>query len=208
MNFDELAQMVVKGDHLGAITWTEAAIADDVDPMLVINNGLVAGMDEIGKRWKAGEIHIPEVLVAARAMKASMALVRPLVLAAGTELRGKVVIGTVQGDLHDIGKNLVAMMLEGAGFEVFDLGTDVAPAAFIKAVEEEKPDLLAMSALLTTTVPMMQETLNQLKDAELRQTVRVMIGGAPVSDGLAKQFGADGYAADGATAVEVAGQLI
>lgn len=208
MNFDELTGMIVRGDHRGAVDWTQKALADGVEPIAIIEDGLIAGMDEIGKRWKAGEIHIPEVLVAARAMKASMALVRPLVADAGTAMRGKVVIGTVKGDLHDIGKNMVAMMLEGAGYDVHDLGTDVAPEDFLKALEEVKPDLLAMSALLTTTVPMMQQTISLLNDTELRQTVRVMIGGAPVSDGFAKQIGADGYAEDGATAVEVAAKLL
>lgn len=208
MNFDELAEKVVVGDHKGAVEWTTKALAANTSPMEIIDKGLVAGMDEIGRRWKAGDIHIPEVLVAARAMKASMALVRPLVIDAGTEMRGKVVIGTVKGDLHDIGKNMVAMMLEGAGFDVHDLGTDVAPEDFLKAVEEEKPDLLAMSALLTTTVPMMQQTIKRLDEAELRQTVRVMVGGAPVSDGFANQIGADGFAEDGATAVEVAAKLM
>lgn len=208
MNFDELEGMVVTGDNHGAADWTEKALADGADPMDIINKSLVTGMAEIGRRWKAGEIHIPEVLIAARAMKASMALVRPLVASAGTEMRGKVVIGTVKGDLHDIGKNLVAMMLEGAGFEVFDLGTDVSPDAFVKAVEEMKPDVLAMSALLTTTVPMMQQTITQLNESELRQTVHVIVGGAPVTDGFAVQIGADGYAEDGSTAVEVAAKLI
>jgi 5-methyltetrahydrofolate--homocysteine methyltransferase len=150
---------------------------------------------------------MPEVLIAARAMKMSMAILRPLVAKAGGSSKGRVVLGTVQGDLHDIGKNMVAMMLEGAGFEVIDLGTDVSPQKFITAIEEKKPVLVGLSALLTTTMPMIGTIIEQIKQAELRTTVKVMVGGAPVSKAFADEVGADGYAPDSASAVDLARAL-
>lgn len=206
--FDELADMIITGQHTAAAEWSQAAIDSGAGPEEIIDKGMIPGMDEIGRRWKDGEIHMPEVLIAARAMKACMAVVQPLLGASGAKSRGTVVIGTVKGDLHDIGKNLVVMMLEGAGYSVHDLGNNVEPDAFVKAAEEHDADIVGMSALLTTTVPMMEATIQALKDAEMRGELKVMIGGAPVSQELADSIGADGYAADGATAVDVTASLI
>jgi 5-methyltetrahydrofolate--homocysteine methyltransferase len=161
-------------------------------------------MDEVGRDFKAGDLFVPEVLIAARAMHAGMAILRPLLTEADAPSVGRFVIGTVKGDLHDIGKNLVKMMLEGAGFETIDLGTDVEPQAFVKAVREHKPRLVGMSALLTTTMVQMKTTVDALEEAGLRGSVKIMIGGAPVTDAFAKQIGADAYAADAASAVDVA----
>ena len=206
--FNDLADMIINGQHSAAAEWAQTTLDDGIGPAEIIDKGMIPGMDEIGRRWKDGEIHMPEVLIAARAMKACMAVVQPLLASSGAVSRGSIVIGTVKGDLHDIGKNLVVMMLEGAGYTVHDLGNDVAPEAFIKATEDNNVDIVAMSALLTTTVPMMTATIQALEEAELRGSVKVVIGGAPVSDELVKQIGADGYAPDGATAVDVISALV
>ncbi|MDA1257649.1 MAG: corrinoid protein [Chloroflexi bacterium] len=208
MEFNDLAQMVISGDHTGTEAWTRKALDSGVEPSAIIESGLIPGMDEVGRRFKSAEYHMPEVLIAARAMKASLVLVRPLVTASGIEPKGRVAIGTVRGDLHDIGKNLVGMMLEGAGYEVNDLGANVAPEAFVDAVENGGADLIALSALLTTTMPMMQRTIEALTAAEVRDRVGVMVGGAPVNQAYADQVGADAYAPDSATAVEVADALM
>ncbi len=206
--FEELANMIITGQHTAASEWSQAAIDIGVGPAEIIDRGMIPGMEEIGRRWKDGEIHMPEVLIAARAMKACMAIVQPLLGSSGGQSRGSVVIGTVKGDLHDIGKNLVVMMLEGAGYSVHDLGNNVEPEAFVRAAEEHDADIVGMSALLTTTVPMMAATIQALKDAEVRGKVKVMVGGAPVSQEMADSIGADGYAADGATAVDVTASLV
>ena len=206
--FEDLANMIITGQHSAAAEWAETELSNGTPPEDIIEKGMIPGMDEIGRRWKDQEIHMPEVLIAARAMKAAMAIVKPQLQNSADTSRGSVVIGTVKVDLHDIGKNLVVMMLEGAGYTVHDLGNDVPPEAFVKATEENDVDIVAMSALLTTTVPMMTETIEALKEAELRTKVKVMIGGAPVSDELAKQIGADGYAPDGASAVDAISALI
>ncbi|MAE79976.1 MAG: corrinoid protein [Dehalococcoidia bacterium] len=206
--FEELTNMIIDGQHMAASEWTQIAVDEGCDPIEVMDKGMIPGMDEIGRRWKDGEIHMPEVLIAARAMKGCMSILQPLITESNVIARGTVVIGTVKGDLHDIGKNIVAMMLEGAGYRVYDLGNDVPAEAFVNAAEEYDADIVGMSALLTTTVPMMESTIQALKDAEIRSEVKVMIGGAPVSDELAKQIGADGYAPDGAVAVDLTSNLI
>ena len=206
--FEELTDMIINGQHTAASEWTQTAIDEGFNPIEVMDKGMIPGMDEIGRRWKDGEIHMPEVLIAARAMKVCMAILQPLIGESNAIARGTIVIGTVKGDLHDIGKNIVAMMLEGAGYRVYDLGNDVPAEAFVNAVEEYDADIVGMSALLTTTVPMMESTIQALKEAEIRSEVKVMIGGAPVSDELAKQIGADGYAPDGAVAVDLTSNLI
>ena len=208
MNFQELADMVLTGDNKGAEKWTRDALKAGVAPKEIIDKGLVPGMDVVGKRFKSNEFHMPEVLIAARAMKASMNLVRPLISEADKDPTGTVVIGTVQGDLHDIGKNLVAMMLEGAGFEVIDLGVDVSPQAFVEATESRKANVVCLSALLTTTMPMMRNVIQAVEEAELRAGVKILIGGAPVSQAYADQITADGYAPDGASAVDIAKSLL
>jgi 5-methyltetrahydrofolate--homocysteine methyltransferase len=178
-----------------------------VGPESIVNEGLIVGMDEVGRRFKANEFYVPEVLIAARAMHAGMDIVKPLLAESGVKPRGTVVIGTVQGDLHDIGKNLVAMMLEGGGWEVVDLQVDVAADTFVNSVNEQSPNVLAMSALLTTTMPGMKDTIDALSAAGVRDKVKVMIGGAPVTQAFADEIGADGYAPDAASAVDLANEL-
>jgi 5-methyltetrahydrofolate--homocysteine methyltransferase len=165
-------------------------------------------MDEVGRDFKAGHLFVPEVLIAARAMHAGMSVLRPLLAESGVASAGKYLIGTVKGDLHDIGKNLVKMMLEGAGFETIDLGTDVAPEAFVDAVREHQPALVGMSALLTTTMVQMKATIEALEEAGVRDSIKIMIGGAPVTTAFAQEVGADAYSPDAASAVDVARELV
>ena len=201
-----LADAIIKGDQNTAVEITKAALEDGTGAESILNEGLIAGMDVIGVRFKKNEVYIPEVLIAARAMKTAMEILEPELVRAGVEPVGKFVIGTVQGDLHDIGKNLVAMMLKGAGFEVIDLGVDVPPEKFIEHARTSGSKLIGMSALLTTTMPGMEKTIKALKDASI--PAKVMIGGAPVTQNYADKIGADGYAADAATAVEIAKSLV
>lgn len=208
VDLQKLADAVFKGDAATAKQLTEEAIKEGIPPADILNKGLVAGMSVVGEKFKNNEIYVPEVLIAARAMRAGLDPLKPLLTESKVEPVGKVVIGTVKGDLHDIGKNLVAMMLEGGGFEVIDLGTDVSPEKFVSAVQEHEPDIIGMSALLTTTMPSMRETIKALEAAGVRGKVKVMIGGAPVTDNYAKEIGADGYAPDAASAVDLAKQLI
>lgn len=201
-----LADAVINGDQNTALETTKAALEEGTAPKDVLDNGLIAGMDIVGARFKKNEIYIPEVLIAARAMKMAMEVLEPELVKAGVEPVGKLLIGTVQGDLHDIGKNLVAMMLKGAGFEVVDLGVDVGPEKFIEQVKAANVQLIGMSALLTTTMPGMEKTIKALKDAGV--PVKVMIGGAPVTQDYADRIGADGYAPDAASAVDLAKSLV
>lgn len=208
MNFQELSEMVIVGDHIGAEAWTQKALDSGISAKTIIDDGLIPGMDEVGRRFRENEYYMPDVLISARAMKISMALVRPLLAESGESSRGAVVIGTVQGDLHDIGKNLVGMMLEGAGYDVHDLGVDVSPEDFLKCVEENEAGILCMSALLTTTMPMMETTIKAASEAELRDKVKILVGGAPVSDAFAVRIGADGYAPDAARAVDLVNSIM
>ncbi len=201
-----LADAVIKGDQKQAVEITKAAIAEGTAPKSILDEGLIAGMDVVGARFKKNEIYIPEVLIAARAMKMAMEILEPELVKAGVEPVGKLLIGTVQGDLHDIGKNLVAMMLKGAGFDVIDLGVDVGPEKFIEQVKTSKAQLIGMSALLTTTMPGMERTIKALKQAGV--SVKVIIGGAPVTQEYAKKIGADGFAPDAASAVDMAKSLV
>jgi len=201
-----LADAVINGDQNTAVEITKAAIEKGMAAKNVLEEGLIAGMDVVGARFKKSEIYIPEVLIAARAMKMAMEVLEPELVKAGVEPVGKFLIGTVQGDLHDIGKNLVAMMLKGAGFEVIDLGVDVGPEKFVEQVRAAGAQLVGMSALLTTTMPGMEKTIKALKDAGV--SVKVMIGGAPVTQDYADKVGADGYAADAASAVDIAKSLV
>jgi len=201
-----LADAVINGDQNTALEITKAALEEGTAAKDVLDNGLIAGMDIVGARFKKNEIYIPEVLIAARAMKMAMKVLEPELVKAGVEPVGKLLIGTVQGDLHDIGKNLVAMMLKGAGFEVIDLGVDVGPEKFIEQVKAANAQVIGISALLTTTMPGMEKTIKALKDAGI--TVKVMIGGAPVTQDYADRIGADGYAPDAASAVDLAKSLV
>jgi 5-methyltetrahydrofolate--homocysteine methyltransferase len=201
-----LKDSIIKGDQNTAKEITEAAIAEGMDPEVILNEGLIAGMNVIGKAFKNNEVYVPEVLIAARAMKTAMELLEPKLIESGVEPAGTVVIGTVQGDLHDIGKNLVMMMLKGAGFKVVDLGTDVAPEAFLNAMKENSATVVGLSALLTTTMPTMAKTIEVIKESGV--AAKVMIGGAPVTQEYADKIGAAGYAADAASAVDVAKKLV
>jgi 5-methyltetrahydrofolate--homocysteine methyltransferase len=201
-----LAEAVIKGDMNTAVAITKQAIAEKAPAEKILNEGLIAGMDVIGERFKNNEVYIPEVLIAARAMKMAMAVLEPELARAGVKPVGKLVIGTVQGDLHDIGKNLVAMMMKGAGFEVIDLGVDVASEKFIERAKTTGAQLVGMSTLLTTTMPGMEKTLKAIKSAGLK--AKVMIGGAPVTQSYADKIGADGFAPDAASAVDLAKRLI
>ena len=201
-------EAVLEGDAKGASAGVEAALAAGIDPDTILKQGLIAAMGEVGQLFEANEYFVPEMLVAARAMQAGLAILKPQLAQAGATSAGKVVVATVKGDLHDIGKNLVAMMLEGNGFEVVDLGTDASPDKFVQAVSEHQPQLIGMSALLTTTMPSMNSTIKALEEAGLRDSVKVMIGGAPVTDAYAKQIGADGYSPDASSAVRLARSLI
>ena len=201
-----LAEALIKGDQNAAVEITKAALDRGTAAEDVLNEGLIAGMDIIGGRFKKSEIYIPEVLIAARAMKSAMEILEPELVKAGVEPVGKFLIGTVQGDLHDIGKNLVAMLLKGAGFEVIDLGVDVPAGKFIEQAKVADVQLIGLSALLTTTMPGMEKTIKALKEAGI--SAKVMIGGAPVTRGYADKIGADGYAADAASAVDVVKSLV
>jgi 5-methyltetrahydrofolate--homocysteine methyltransferase len=207
-NINEIYTAVLEGDAKAAQAGVKAALDAGIAPETILKGGLIDAMGEVGRLFEENEYFVPEMLVAARAMQGGLALLKPHLADSGAASAGKVIVGTVKGDLHDIGKNLVAMMLEGAGFEVVDLGTDVTPDKFIKAVQEHKPNLIGMSALLTTTMPSMTGTLKGLEEAGLRDQVKVMIGGAPVTDGFAKQIGADGYSPDASSAVRLAKSLM
>jgi 5-methyltetrahydrofolate--homocysteine methyltransferase len=205
--YEKIMTSLYHGEEDEVTSLVHEALDDGLDPQDVLQNGLIAGMDQVGVDFKSGELFVPEVLVAARAMHAGMAVLRPL-LAEGSKIgAGKLVVGTVQGDLHDIGKNLVKMMMEGAGFEIVDLGTDVKPQDFVEAVREHKPDLLGMSALLTTTMVNMKTTIEALQEAGLRDSVKIMVGGAPVTQEYARDIGADAFAPDAAAAVDIAREL-
>lgn len=205
---ENLYNAVLEGDAAGAKAGVSAALAAGLNPEIILKDSLIAAMGEVGRLFEENEYFVPEMLVAARAMQGGLTLLKPHLAAGGAVTTGKVVIGTVKGDLRDIGKNLVAMMLEGAGFEVIDLGTDVGPEKFVRAVMEHQPQVVGMSALLTTTLPGIGSTIRALQEAGVRDRVKVMIGGAPVTDAFANQIGADGYSPDASSAVRLAKSLI
>jgi 5-methyltetrahydrofolate--homocysteine methyltransferase len=207
---DVLKQMAAKlyeGEEEDVADLVKQALDQGVGPQDVLANGLIAGMDRVGRDFKNGDLFVPEVLIAAKAMHAGMHILRPLLVAGDIPTVGKCVIGTVKGDLHDIGKNLVKMMMEGAGFEIVDLGVDVPPEKFVAAVREHQPALVGMSALLTTTMVNMKTTIDALTAAGLRDSVKIMIGGAPVTEAYARQIGADAYSSDAGAAVDSARAL-
>jgi 5-methyltetrahydrofolate--homocysteine methyltransferase len=204
----ELAAALIRGDAPAVEKMTQEAVDAGMDPKEILDNGLIAGMQVVGERFKENEIYVPEVLIAARAMTTGMKTLEPLLVKAGIKPVATIAMGTVRGDLHDIGKNLVGMMLRGNGFKVVDLGIDVTPEKFVEAAKEEGVNLIGMSALLTTTMPSMKATIEGLQKADLLGKVKVMIGGAPVTQRYADEVGADGYAPDAASAVDKAKALL
>jgi 5-methyltetrahydrofolate--homocysteine methyltransferase len=205
---EELYEAILNGDAKKAHAVTQAAVASGIEPMKLIVESMVPAMDEVGRMFEQEEYFVPELLLAGRAMKSAMELLRPLMIASGEKLSAKVVIGTVKGDLHDIGKNLVASMLEGGGFDVVDLGTDVAPEKFVRAVIEREPQIVCMSALLTVTMPAMKTTIDAMKSAGVRTRVKVLVGGAPVTMQYAREIGADGYSENASGAVGLVRSLL
>jgi len=201
-----LADAIIKGDQNAAVAITKAALSEGMAAKDILDNGLIAGMDVVGSRFKRNEVYIPEVLISARAMKSATEILEPELAKAGVEPIGKFMIGTVAGDLHDIGKNLVSMMLKGAGFNVIDLGVDITPEVFVEKAKATGAPLIGMSSLLTTTMPALDKTLKAMRAAGI--TAKIMIGGAPVTQGYADKIGADGYAPDAASAVDVAKSLL
>lgn len=205
---DTIYQSIVEGDATRVTKGVRQALGADHNPGDILNQAMIAAMAEVGRRFEAQEYFLPEMLIAARAMKEGMAILKPYLVEADIEPVGRVVLGTVKGDLHDIGKNLVEMMLEGAGFEVIDLGVDVPPEQFVEAIREHQPHFLGMSALLTTTMPGMSATIKALSQSELRDQVTVMVGGAPVTQQFANEIGADLYAPDASAAANRARTLL
>ncbi|RME80258.1 MAG: cobalamin-binding protein [Caldilineae bacterium] len=208
MSLEKIYNAVLNGDAPTAHAETQAELEAGTPAETILNEACIPAMTEVGRLFEIGEKFVPEMLIAARAMNASMELLKPLLADAGVQQIGSVVIGTVAGDLHDIGKNLVAMMMEGAGFKIIDLGTDVAPSRFVETVKAEKPDIVAMSALLTTTTKSIIATIEALEEAGVRDQVKVMVGGAPVTQDFADKVGADGFAPDAGSAARKAKALL
>ncbi len=208
LDLAQLYEAILTGDAPAAVEITKAAIAADIDPQELVTKQMIPAMDEVGRRFEAGEYFVPELLIAGRAMKGALALLRPLLAARGVEPIGRVVIGTVKGDMHDIGKGLVASMLEGAGFEVIDLGVDVSADKFVTRAQEAKADIVALSALLTTTMLSIKDVIAAMRKIETLNKCKVMIGGAPVTQQYADSVGADGYSSNANGAVTLARQLL
>ena len=206
--FLELAEALYRGDANQVTALTQAALGQGCKAPLVLNQALLAGMQRVGADFKAGKIFIPEVIVAARAMHSGLEVLRPVMSANETSRQGKIILGTVKGDMHDIGKRLVGIMMAGAGFEVIDLGTNVAPEKFAAVAQKEMPDLIGLSALLSTTMPMMKSTLDAISKIPASKSIKVIVGGAPVSKAWADEIGADGYAPDAVSAVETSKALL
>lgn len=208
LDLDQLYFAIVDGNAKAAAAVTKDAVAANVDPQTLLTDYMIPAMDEVGARFEANECFVPELLISARAMKAGMEIIRPLLLGQAIEPAGRVIVATVQGDLHDIGKNLVATMLEGGGFQIVDIGTDVSPDKLVDAVQVHQPQIVALSALLTTTLPSMKRMIDRLVQDGLRAGVKIMIGGAPVTQDFADEIGADGYSDNAAGAVTLARQLL
>ena len=207
-DLSKLTEAILNGDAKAAVAITQQALAEKTDPQELVTKYMIPAMDEMGKRFETGDCFVPELLIAARAMKASLALIRPLLAARGAEPAGRILIGTVKGDLHDIGKNLVASMLEGAGFEVVDLGVDVGHEKILAELQTKKADVVALSALLTTTMPNMRTVIDELKKAGVRDQIKVIVGGAPLTQRFADEIGADGYSDNANGAVSLARKLV
>jgi corrinoid protein of di/trimethylamine methyltransferase len=207
-DLNTLFDAIVNGNHELSVATTRSAIEEGIDPQRIIAGYMIPAMDKIGKMFEDCDVFIPELLMAARAMKGSLQLLQPLLTTSGAESKGRVLIGTVQGDLHDIGKNIVGSMLEGAGFQVINLGNDVTPQKFVDGIKNHNPQIVAMSALLTTTMTSMETTIKAIQDAGLRDKVKIMIGGAPVSKLFSEKIGADGYSDNANGAVKLARTLV
>jgi len=205
--FEKIASGVIKGNLDEVPGLVQSALDEGLDPTKILENGLVVGMNEVGKRFKQGSMFVPEVLRSAKTMHAGQELLRPLLAEGGANLGGKILLGTVQGDLHDIGKNLVGMMCEGAGFEVIDLGFNLEPEKFTEAIKTHQPIIVGMSALLTTTMRAMGHTIKAIEEAGLRDKIKIMVGGAPVDADFAERIGADGYGHNAASGAELAKKL-
>jgi 5-methyltetrahydrofolate--homocysteine methyltransferase len=205
--YERLSTAVLEGKEEGIPRLVQKGLDEGLSPKDILDNGLIVGMNEVGARFKRGEMFVPEVLMSAKAMQAGLTVLRPHLAAAGTKLAGKIVLGTVKGDLHDIGKNLVGMMCEGSGFDVIDLGFNVPPEKFIEAIKQHQPDIVGMSALLTTTMRAMGHTIKSIEEAGLRDSVKIMVGGAPVDAEFAERIGADGYGSNAPSAADLAKRL-
>jgi corrinoid protein of di/trimethylamine methyltransferase len=203
----ELYNAILTGNHKAAADFTRQALESGADALALVNQEMVPAMDEVGRRYECEEYFVPQLMLSARAMKSSLELLRPLLIAGNAQPAGRVAIGTVKGDLHDIGKNIVAAMLEGGGFEVIDLGTDVPPEKFVETVRARQVNLVCLSTLLTVTMPAMRSTVETLKTSDVRDRVKIMVGGAPVTERFAEQIGADGYTDNAAAAVAMARRL-
>jgi corrinoid protein of di/trimethylamine methyltransferase len=206
--YQDLADAIIAGDNVKSKEITQKLVDSGVKAIEVLNDGLVPGMDVVGARFKANEMYIPEVLIAARAMHAAMDIIKPMLSEAGAEMKGTIVIGTVQGDLHDIGKNLVGMMLEGGGYTVVDVGVDVPSDKFVEEVKKSKAKVIGLSALLTTTMPVMKDVISAIRADAATKGTKVMVGGAPLTQEYSDSIGADGYAPDASSAVDLAKQLM
>lgn len=204
----KISSCVIEGNLNDIQALTNQALEEGISAKEILDQGLMPGMDHVGVEFKAGNMFVPEVLRSAKTMSGSMEILKPILSESGVEMVGKVILGTVKGDLHDIGKNLVGMMCEGAGFDVVDLGKDISPEAFVEAVKEHNPDIVGMSALLTTTMRTMESTIKALEEAGLRDKVKVMVGGAPVTKDFAEKIGADAYASNAAAAAEMATKFV
>jgi 5-methyltetrahydrofolate--homocysteine methyltransferase len=205
---DTIYNSILEGDRATATAGVEQALEAGLDPDVILQEGMIAAMKEVGRRFEEGDYFVPEMLIAARAMQSGLAVLKPHLVDSDIKPAGTVAVGTVQGDLHDIGKNLVAMMLEGAGFIIYDLGTDVSPDKFVAAIQENEVDVVALSALLTTTMPSMEATVKAITAAGLRDSVKIVVGGAPVTQEYAESIGADGFASDASSAVTMTESLL
>jgi 5-methyltetrahydrofolate--homocysteine methyltransferase len=208
MLFERISTAILEGDDAQAPKLVSRALQKGESAKEILDNGLLVGMGKVGVRFKAGDMFVPEVLMSAEAMQASMTILRPQLVSEGVKLIGKVLLGTVKGDLHDIGKNLVAMMCEGAGFEVVDIGFNVGPEAFIQAIKEHQPQIIGMSAMLTTTMRAMGQTIKAIEEAGLRDKVKIMVGGAPVDAEFARRIGADGYGSNAPAGADLAQEFV
>jgi len=206
--FERLSTAVLEGDAEKAHKLVERGLKQGLSPKEILDNGLIVGMDEVGARFKRGDMFVPEVLMSADSMAAGMEILRPLLVESGVEMLGKVLMGTVKGDLHDIGKNLVSMLCEGAGFEIIDLGFNAEPEKFIEGIKQHQPQVVGMSAMLTTTMRAMGHTIKAIEEAGLRDKVKIMVGGAPVDRDFANAIGADGYGSNAPSGAELAKQLV